>query len=1047
MKDIVPGWRLRVVLACFFLSGVAGLVYEVAWTKALGLVFGHTVYAIAVVLAAFMAGLAAGSTYLGKRFGAHTQPVRVYGWIELLVGATGALSLLGLYGVRLLYVATYHHVSDSVPITEALRFVGSMVVLLLPTFLMGGTLPILTAGITRSSSELGATVGQLYWINTAGAVIGALAAGFLLLPWAGLRMTVAIGVLCNVLAGCLALATSHSSVQPTFDETQRSAISTSARMPAFLLSAFALVGATSIAYEISWTRLLATTLGSSTYSFTIMLATFLAGIALGSRIFESWAVRGKEVSIATFGTTQIFTGLGALFFLVLSVRMPAIAWEIVTSSHKNFRGLLLAQFAICALSMLPTATAFGFNFPAVASLIASKEERGASYSTGVGRAYAANTVGAILGSIVAAFWLVPSLGGFRAVALTGVANLLLAVLLFARGRPRRTLELAASSAVAVVVVVAGWSGVLYDPVLANFSVTNHPEGYSANLSADEIAHSVDMLHTEDGLNATISVLRSEEGLTLETNGKADASTGDLISQLMLGHLGMIFQNAPRKVLVIGFGSGMTISAVARYPEVQQIDCVEIEPAVLRAAPYLQPLNRGVLNDPRLRIITDDARNFLFTTRDRYDLIISEPSNPWIAGIATLFTDEFYGEVRSRLAPGGMMVQWVQAYSLFPQDVKMILRTLVPHFSQASVWRGALGDFIILCQTDRSRLSMDRLRQLWLVPALRSDFAALGLSLPEGLIAYHLLDDSDLRRLVTNAERNTDDKTRLEYRAPLAIFAGNTIADNMRMLSDERATLFPASISLDNARESSIAAAQTALFLGDNENAGRYIAAIAEEPAALEAELLRANWLVATKRFDDSRAAFAEAVKLDPSSIPARMGLATQALHDKDYDASERTLHDVLDLEPGYLPALEAYALAEAGRGNWKEALAWQTRRVVGDPSRPFASVLFLANLLVRTGDNRDAEGLYAELLHRDPYNGPAHTALGELYRSEQRWDEARVQLEVVVRYFPIASPDEYVSLADVYRRMGRSRDAEYCLKRGAEIFPNDPSLFRASNGD
>jgi spermidine synthase len=553
----------------------------------------------------------------------------------------------------------------------------------------------------------------------------------------------------------------------------------------------------------------------------------------------------------------------------------------------------------------------------------------------VGRACAANTLGAIFGSVGCGFWLVPWLGSLRVVAMTAAANLLLAVMLLAREKPRRTLALVGSAALAAIVAVAGGVGLFYNPALANFSVVNHPETYPPHVNADELARTSDLLYTEDGLNATIAVTRSENSLTLKTNGKADASTGDRISQLMLGHLGVLFSQAPRKVLIIGFGGGMTVSAVARYPDVQQIDCVEIEPAVIHAAPYLGPLNRGVLADPRLHIISDDARNFLFTTQNRYDVIISEPSNPWIAGVATLFTDEFYREVRSHLAPGGILVQWVQAYSIFPQDLKMILGTLAPHFSQVSVWRGVLGDFMLLAQAEPGMLSLDRLRQLWSVPSLREDYAALGLTKPEGLVAYHLLDDSDLRKLVSSAALNTDDLTRLEYRAPLAIFANDTTADNMQMFSQQRSTVLPVSISIADEREALIAAAETSTYLQWLEGAGLYISALSKDSPTAETELLRANWLLAEKNLTEARDAFANARRLDPSSVPAEMGLATVALRMKDYVTSERIVREVLDHQPGYLPALESYALLEADWGNWKKALQWQTERVLADPSRPF----------------------------------------------------------------------------------------------------------------
>ena len=1037
---------LRAIFVCFFLSGAAGLIYEVSWTKSLGLVFGHTVYAIATVLAAFMAGLAAGSIYFGESAGRRIQPVTLYAWIEMFTAATGAFSLLGLHAVRILYMETYHVVSGSMLVLGALRFAGSAFVLALPTFLMGGTLPILTMGLARNSSEIGSRLSRLYWVNTAGAVIGALAAGFLVLPTIGLRLTVGSAVICNVLAGCLAFASAPSSSEPV-SEPKVDARWTAGKMPAFLLVTFALVGATSMAYEISWTRLLSTTLGSSTYAFTIMLATFLSGIALGSWLFERWATRGGSVSLETFASTQISTGLAAMIFLLLFSRLPVLAWWMVTATHQRFAGLILTQFAVCALAMLPAAVAFGFNFPAVTSLIAGGQKGGSSRSASVGRACAANTLGAIFGSVACGFWLVPWLGSFRVVAMTAAANLFLAVILFAREKPRRTIALIVSAALAVIVAVCGGVGLFYDPALANFSVVNHPETYPPHVNAEELARASDLLYAEDGLNASIAVTRSENSLVLKTNGKSDASTGDLLSQLMLGHLGMLFGRAPRKVLIIGFGSGMTVSAVARYSDVQHIDCVEIEPAVIHAAPYLAPLNRGVLADPRLHIILDDARNFLFNTQGQYDLIISEPSNPWIAGVATLFTDEFYREARSRLAPGGILVQWVQGYSIFPQDLKMILGTLAQHFPQVSVWRGSQSDFLLLAQAEPGMLSLDRLRQLWSVPSLREDYAALGLSAPEGLVAYHLLDDSDLRKLVSSAPLNSDDLTRLEYRAPLAIFASDATAVNARMFSRQRSTLLPVSISIADQREALIAGAETSMFLQSPERAGLYISALAKDSPTVETELLRADWLMAGKNLADARDAFANARRLDPSSVPAEMGLATVALRMQDYATSERILREVLDHQPGYPPALESYALLEASRGNLKEALQWQTKKVLAAPPAPFDDLLLLADLLVRNGDTRAAEPVYAELLNRDPYNGQARLGLGELYRTENRWEEARVQFEVLVRYFPVASPDEYISLADIYRRMGRLQDAAYILRKGQRVFPDDASRLQPAGSD
>src|ERR1700690_947172 len=593
-KNPSPQPHFFILLVCFFLSGSAGLIYQVAWTKALGLVFGHTVYAIATVLAAFMAGLAAGSAFLGRWGERRGRPIALYGWIEILIAVTGAFSLVGIDIVRSLYLSSYSAASNSMPFLISLRFLASMIVLFIPTFLMGGTLPILTGGLSRTSSELGARLSRLYWVNTAGAVTGALVAVFL------------AGAL-NLIAGVMALdASRSSSEQPVAKQTEKSVAASAIRIPRYLIFSFALVGATAMAYEIAWSRLLATPLGSSTYAFTVMLATFLAGIGIGSRIFEFWVERGREVALKTFSPTQTFTGIAAILFLVIFEQLPAILWSLITATHRTFGGLVFAQFTVCALAMLPAAVIFGFNFPVVTMLFVQSQKGQSSSSNAVGKACAANTVGAIVGALVAGFWLVPQIGSFRLVAMTCAANLLLAAFLLARQSPRQLPNLSINLILAAIVTAAGWFGVLYDPATANFSVITSRALYPAALRLDEVVRMTDLLFSEDGLNASIAVAQSEDSLQLRTNGKVDASTDDRITQLMLGHLGMIFHAAPRKILIIGFGSGMTVSAVARYPEVEKIDCIEIEPAVLRAAAFLTPLNRDVLRDPRLHMIVDDT---------------------------------------------------------------------------------------------------------------------------------------------------------------------------------------------------------------------------------------------------------------------------------------------------------------------------------------------------------------------------------------------------------------------------------------------------------
>jgi len=1041
---------LASIFVCFFLSGAAGLIYQVAWSKALGLVFGHTVYAVATVLAVFMGGLALGSAVLGRWCERSSNPVALYGWVELGVAATGALSLAGLAGVRAAYVWAYPAVERFGAGLLALRFAGAALVLFLPTFLMGGTLPILVRGVARRSAELAPRLSRLYWVNTLGAVAGTVAAGFVLLPTLGLRLTVGAAVALNIVAGLAALLLAQgrgemaaATVRPVEEKSE---------VPSrLLLTAFAVVGATAMAYEVAWTRLLATILGSSTYAFTLMLATFLAGMVLGSQMFEWWAGR-RAVRMETFAGTQTLTAVAALGFLIFFEQLPRVVPPILQHSGESFAGLVLAQFVTSALAMLPAAVVFGFNFPAVVLLIAGKDDSSAGHAARVGRACAANTLGAICGATLAGFVLVPRLGAYRVVAVAAAANLLLAMVFALRGATRegqptaqRGVALGANLAAIFALGVVSFSGLFYNRALATFGTVLYWNLYDGKLTLEETADTTDILFAADGLNASIAVARTEDYLALRTNGKVDASNRDRGTQLMAGHLGAMFHGEPRRVLVIGFGSGMTVSAVAQYPEVERIDCVEIEAAVLAAARYLEPLNRGVLRDGRLKVHIDDARNFLLTTRAKYDLIVSEPSNPWIAGVASLFTDEFYRAARTRLAPGGMFVQWVQAYSLDAEALRTVLATFVGHFPQATLWHGDEPDLLLLGQTQTEPLGLERLRRLWLNPALREDYQAVGMKRPEGALAFYWLDDAELRRLASGAVRNTDDRTLLEYRAPRSLLEKTLMDKNLELLAKYRSDLLPRDVKTPERNLALLGVAETLLNQEDQtEAAGRYLAALEGAPPTADLELARGRWHLAGHRLVEAGAALERALRLDPSLLEAAVELAKVSRRRGDEESAELLLRQVVAREPASKKALEALANLERDRKNWATALDWQKKRMAADGEPDAEQYTRLGEILVLSGETLGAQEAFQKALQRDAYSFSAHNNLGRIYGDLKIWEEARRHLEFVVRYFPDYEANAYLRLADLYRQNGETSAAERTLAKGRRMFPKDTNLMRVT---
>jgi len=1053
MRPAMPGSSPRrylfpTLLVCFFFSGAAGLIDQVVWSKALGLIFGHTAYAVATVLAVFMAGLASGSAWIGRRGDSWDRPIALYGWLELGVAATAAISLAGLAGVRSVYVAAYPYAGGNAGALLTLRFVGSALVLFLPTFLMGGTLPVLVRGLARNAAELGARLSRLYWINTAGAVAGTFAAGFVFLLSLGLRRTLGIAVALNLAAGALALFLAREEPAPASSTEislpEKLEVPLASAPPRFFLICFAIVGATAMSYEIGWTRLLSTQLGSSTYAFTLMLGTFLTGIVLGSALFERWS-RCRVPGSMTFAVTQTLTALAALVFLVFFTRLIEVLPPILRATHESFRGLVLAQFVTSALAMLPTAMVFGFNFPAVAVLIAGpRSSSGNGAGEAVGRAYAWNTLGAIVGAIAAGFWLMPRLGSFHLLAATAGVNLALAAAISLASAQRLSWKIPAVAGNVLLIVLTafvGFSNYFYDPAVASFNTVMYWNLYDRPLTLRENAHALDIVYFRDGLNANISVARTGDYIALRTNGKVDASNHDATTQLLLGHLAAL-AHPPRRVLLVGFGSGMTASALVCYPELERLDVVEIEPAVVGAAPLLAPLNRNVLLDPRVHVTFDDARNFLFTTRQKYDLIISEPSNPWIAGVATLFTREFYAAVRGRLAPGGVFVQWMQAYSLYPEDLRMLFATFLTEFHGATLWHGDAPDMILMAPTPPSGEILQRAQSLYGLPRLRDDFAQLGMEDASGLFGFYLLDDAGLRKFSSGAQINTDDRTLLEYHAPRSLLVHGLEDKNRDAIVLEHKNPLPEDFPAD-ARDAALAAsAATSVNQDDADGAGRFLRALETRPVTAAIATIRGRAALAHANFQTAFRAFDAALAIDPNSLEAAWGLAETDRRFGNNEKARAGLQRILERDPGNLWALASLAKLDLDFSRWTEAEDLQRRLIAADPHAGAAARAELAEILLREDKLDEAYRAMLDCLAEDPYNYQTQLNLGELLARQEKWAEARRHLEFVMRYFPDEDEKIYPLLFQADKALGDPSAAAKAVRFGLRLFPDSSELKR-----
>jgi spermidine synthase len=1047
MTSVAVRERYPVLQVCFFLSGAAGLIYQVAWMKALGLLFGYTAYATATAIAVFMGGLALGSFFLGRWCESRPDAVRIYAWLEFGIGCAGALSLIGLLLVRTVYLAAHASLAGSPVVLICFRVVGAALVLGIPSFLMGGTFPVLIRGVIRQQNQLAVRIGRLYAVNTLGAVVGTLGAGFIFLPAMGLRLTVFVAAALNFGAGWIALQTaSRAGMSGSLEQTPAAKQTTKNAAPGlgqrqtqFVLAAFALVGFTAIAYEIAWTRMLATFLGSSTYAFTVMLSTFLLGIVIGSFLFERFFSGVNAICIAGFCWTQTAISTAVLFFLFYFSGIPELIPAILRATGNSFSGTVLTEFFVCSLAMLPTAIVFGINFPLVVAVLTGGNSTDSGSAT-VGKAYAANTAGGIVGALAGGFVLLPLLGSFRLLVILAACNAVLAISLWFLQSQKSWPAIAANLAAVGLSAYLGISGALFSRTIAGFGALLYGNYHDRRLTVREIADTEDVVFFQDGVNATISVTRSDDYVALRTNGKVDASNLDTSTQLLLGDLGAVFHPHPRRVLIVGLGGGMTGSAAARFPDVEQIDCVEIEPAVLRAQPLLTRLNRGVLADPRFHLIFDDARSYLQTTRNRYDLIISEPSNPWIAGIATLYTKEFYAALRQRLEPNGVFVQWVQAYGLAPDDFRMIVASLAPSFEDLSLWRSSNRDYLLLGRTQSGDFSFERARKMWGVAELQQDFQTLKLAAPESWLAYFRLSDKELRKLAVGAELNTDDRTRLEFEAPKRLLTESLTEELARYLTRYSRDVLPGNLQPEDVPLVRLAAAETALDLNDARAAQWLEKGLVAPPEKLL--YLRGRLALQQRRAQEAVGLLKSSLKENTNQLSVLYWLAAAEAQSNDPEAATGHLQQILALRPRDQRVLTALVRISENKKDWDGAIAWQTLLRDAEDGTNAVSYCRLGDFYLRKSDLASAEKPLREGLQRDGNAYLCHRDLGELLRARGQLQEAEAELQFVVKHFPEADPKTYASLALLYKAQSKQEAQHDVLVKGRRIFPEDSLLAR-----
>ena len=781
--------RTAIAAALFLLSGAAGLLYEVLWSRQLAHPLGGSYPAVVAVLTAFLGGLAAGAALGGRMAARIRRPLRAYALLEAGIAAWALLFPLLLDACSPLLGWFYRNLADQPALHTAARFAVAAALLLPPTVAMGATLPVLLRYVVAGGGSVLGGTGLLYGLNTLGAAGGALATGFWILPALGLRGTLFLGAAVNgavALAAFLADRAGAGTAETASPEEAAGggAPGAAAAAPAgdgpdperrrrALLLAAAGSGAAAMVYQLSWTKALILSFGSSVHAFTLVVSTFILGLGVGGLLSPLVRARGARLLLvlaaleAGIGVAA-WSGIGTLAGLPLDV----IAG---TPALRGDYGALLRWQSLQALRivLLPTLL-MGAAFPVLVAAVAGAA---ADASRSVGRVYGWNTGGTILGSLAGGMLLVPAAGIRGAILAAACLHLGIAALVAAAALPRGRGLLAAGGVLAAAAGMASTA-----PVLPPEGLVCGPYMYASayNAAAEAQGRPVarvlrdlfwDMPWFSEGRTATVGIVRRPEGeVFLRINGKTDGGTGDLSTQVLLGQLPALARPGAERALVIGLATGISAAAVVSHG-VERVDVVDICPEVVDACRIFDPVNDGLLRRPGVSVIVEDGRAHVEHAAATYDIIVTEPTNPWIAGVSNLFTEEYFRACRDRMSDDGVLCVWLQSYGISREDFAMVVRTVRSVFPRTTLWEAMpYVDFVLLASKDPDA---DLVARIAGAPFPTGDAArslALGgFTTREALLSTLAMGEEAAAAFAGEGPLHTDDLLQLEFRTPRGAF--------------------------------------------------------------------------------------------------------------------------------------------------------------------------------------------------------------------------------------------------------------------------------------
>jgi len=1017
----------KAVLPLFLISGTAGLIYEVTWTRAFGVVFGNTVFAVSTVLTAFMLGLAVGSWLFGKISDKSSQPLKLFALLELGIGAYALVFPMVLAATDVLYLWFYRSFHPGFYPLSLFRFALSIIILLIPTALMGGTLPVLSrlwansSGKGASEPRIGRSVGLLYAINTFGAVAGSFLAGYLLIRTLGVSKTIYLAASANILVGLLALILSHLIIQQrpakkrkhaareseraSINHTSDKTVTELGNKRVIILVAVGLAGFCALALEVLWTRVLAFVLGTSVYAFACMLTCFLFGIALGSFLCSRLFLAKIRKPIFTLGVVEFLVALAVL----ASVPLLGILWHIdYVLLTKMVGGLsfwkeVAGHFLDASVILMVPTVLMGAVFPIAVKICATSWK---AVGKRVGQVYASNTVGCVIGSFAAGFVMVPLLGLRDSFLLVVGIQFLLAVMVIFISEKHHV----AFGVSAIVVSLAVFTfGVLSIPrdVFVRSMITYH--------------HPSKIVYIKDDVTGTVTVHDLPDGdraIAVDGVGVAGVDLMLRTTQKLQGYVPLFVHNNPRKVLQIGFGSGET-SGVGLMFGVDEYNIVEICPGVFEAGRFFEKINKGSYKDPRLRKIIMDGKNFVKLTDEKFDIIMNDSTYPGTTGSSALYTYDHFKQCREHLRPGGVLSCWLPL-DLRPQDFQMILQSFLKAMPHSSLWmaNNCLNKHAVLVGTmSPMRIDFQRVRKLGERQDISADLAEIKIYSVYDFLDCLVVGEDGLRAIAKDTPLNTDDKPLLEFGAAIKRDDEGCWLVVLNWLSRYH---FPVLSYVDNTGRTLKESEQVKVVLQ------RYFTGTRHTLRALVG-MLQGDPEIMNRQFEMARKAnpldrdvenclnelrseikmFVKAVERTPGNAPLRERLARRYLLVRDYQRAAEHYSAFLNLEP-------------------KNAGVWNNLGICYKKLEQFDKAVSAFQKAVE----QDAGQMLAY------FNlGEVQAKLGDFAASSQNYEKALMLCNPAMKTFI------YDKLARAYFNQKQYLLALGAIEKALEHAPNDPALL------